>query len=124
MDNIQELYKKCNQAMDLAFRYKGSANSLSDLPNGEVGDVYVVDRETYVYANDWVRISEEPYYEPVRKADIPTNCKNCGGVINPYKLKCEFCGTVYGKPSYEPNYDDGWIETTTLGDSHRTFKQL
>lgn len=23
------------------------------------------------------------------------NCPNCGAVIDPYRVKCEYCGTMY-----------------------------
>ena len=46
------------------------------------------------------------------------NCPNCGAVIDPYRVKCEYCGTMYfdwatwlqdGKPcfiNYGFNYGD------------------
>lgn len=70
--------------------FKGAFDALPETAN--VGDVVMVSGETYVYADvwqDWQEISNIEIKEP------PKNCPNCGGVINPYKLKCEFCGTYW-----------------------------
>lgn len=69
------------------FKFKGVFNALPETAN--VGDVVMVSGETYVYGDDWQEIGNAENKEP------PKNCPNCGGVINPYKLKCEFCGTYW-----------------------------
>ena len=50
------------------------------------------------------------------------NCPNCGAPIDPYRVKCEYCGTMYfdwatwlqdGKPCFiNYGFDSGYIKGT------------
>ncbi len=50
------------------------------------------------------------------------NCPNCGSPVDPYRVKCEYCGTMYfdfaawmmdGKPCYISYlFDNGWQKGT------------
>lgn len=58
------------------------------------------------------------------------NCPNCGAVIDPYRVKCEYCGTMYfdwatwlqdGKPcfiNYRFNYGDNKTSIITQAIPH------
>lgn len=76
------------------FMFKGCGNELPS--KAETGDVFMVGKKTYVYAYGWQWI-DEPVKDESHEKEIPINCKNCGGLINRYKKKCEYCGTVYGE---------------------------
>ena len=54
------LVKKKLDNVTLAFDYKGSVESVSDLPSGATkGDLYTVVNAQYVYdGSDWVNISD------------------------------------------------------------------
>lgn len=55
-----------NLNIDTNFMFKGSSNSLDEIKNPKVGDVYSISKdkikyETYVYiGNDWVLIDDIP----------------------------------------------------------------
>lgn len=52
------------------------------------------------------------------------NCPNCGAVIDPYRVKCEYCGTMYfdwgtwlqdGKPCFiNYGFDSGYNKETII----------
>lgn len=66
-----------------------------DFPDkAQCGEVILVRGNTYVYSNEyeWTEIGDTE----IKEKKIPKNCPNCGGIINPFKLKCEFCGTYWG----------------------------
>lgn len=77
---------------EMKIMFKDCGNELPS--KAETGDVFMLGKKTYVYIDGWQLIDEPLKYESPKK-EIPTNCKNCGGLINRYKRKCEFCGTVY-----------------------------
>lgn len=72
------------------FMYAGNYDELP--PTGKVGDIVLVNDDPYV----WI---DKKYWEPLTLPKelplVPTNCKNCGGIVNKYRRKCEFCGTEY-----------------------------
>lgn len=77
---------------EMSFMFKGCGDKLPS--KAETGDVFIVGKQTYVYADGWQWI-DGSLKDKSPKKEIPANCKNCGGLINRYKRKCEFCGTVY-----------------------------
>ena len=75
--------------------FKGTFDALPK--TAKVGDAVMVFGRTYIYVDDWYEI-DNTVENTVGITEIkkpPKNCPNCGGIINPYKLKCEFCGTYY-----------------------------
>ena len=76
---------------NIGFMFEGVFDALPKTAN--VGDVVMISGETYVYTDGWQEIAKTENYTEIK--DPPQNCPNCGGVINPYKLKCEFCGTYW-----------------------------
>ena len=76
---------------NIGFMFEGVFDALPKTAN--VGDVVMVSGKTYVYTDGWQEIGNTENNTEIKEP--PKNCPNCGGVINPYKLKCEFCGTYW-----------------------------
>lgn len=65
-----------------------------DFPDtAQYGEVILIGKNEYVYDGEWIEIGDTE----IKEKKIPKNCPNCGGIINPFKLKCEFCGTYWGQ---------------------------
>ena len=73
------------------FRYTGWYHELPS--TASPGDIVMVNGEMYVWMNQmWHSFGDEQQEE---LPPVPTNCRNCGGIVNKYRRKCEFCGTEY-----------------------------
>lgn len=95
-----------NPQLCSTFKFIGVVNELPKW--GNMGELVQLGNESYVWFGSWEKI-----VEPVKELVRETNCPNCGGVLNPHKPKCEFCGTYVYRPTYE---DRDEIEVTTLED--------
>lgn len=98
--NDEEIIMNCAEHLITSvppFNVVDSVKHVEELPKGNFGDVCLVSgyglENVYVYFDTWKNISEVEIAENIKEK--PTNCKNCGAVINPHLLKCEFCGSFY-----------------------------
>ena len=57
---------------------------------GETGDIGINDGEIYAWFDGWKEIGNG---EGNQSEEHITQCKNCGAPIDPYKRKCEYCGS-------------------------------
>lgn len=90
--------------LQTAFKFKGVTDILP--PKGEPGDIWIVGGESYVWGGEWQALGEAG-------EEKTYTCKNCGAPFDPYKLKCDFCGTYYRTGNI--------VECTCLGDSEPRY---
>lgn len=80
--------------LQTAFKFKGVTDILP--PKGEPGDIWMVGRENYVWCGGWQELGGNEPRETVREVvRTPSTCEKCGAPLNPYKIKCEYCGVYY-----------------------------
>ena len=77
----------------MGLRFRGVYESFPETAN--YGDVIIANGKNYVYSDDWMEFGYTEYAKTSIFHEFPQNCPNCGGVINPFRMKCDFCGTYW-----------------------------